>query len=213
MSAIDEIIEERRLQDGEWGGPAHDDDHTYEDWAEILGAHATRLDGYLRDGGNTVVIRRRAIVVAALAAALIESIDRDGEGVQEMTAQVVKVAAIIPHPDPETIRLEILSLSNGIEIVTGKHYEVGQLGIYIPAKAMIPGWLAEELWLVAKGDAWFEVQSKVMRGVPSPGVFIGQRYRKDKDRPSFDWETFPQWRDRWVEGDDVAAYLGVRFMP
>jgi len=68
----DEIREERRRQDAEWGGPDHDDTHTVEEFVGFIREHAER--------GNTgyVVIQRKQMVrVAALAVAWIEKIDRD----------------------------------------------------------------------------------------------------------------------------------------
>lgn len=115
----------------------------------------------------------------------------------------MRVEELLPHPDAHS--LELLVLSNGVTVVVGRHYEQGQLGVYVPGGHAIPGWLAEESWMVKKGD-WLLVEPRVMRGVPSPGIFLGERYRKTPEHP---WEPWAMWRPRFAVGDDITGYLGV----
>ena len=39
-----DILQERRAQDAQWGGPAHDDEHTEEDWVSFIDKFLTRVD-------------------------------------------------------------------------------------------------------------------------------------------------------------------------
>ena len=153
----------------------------------------------------------------------------------ESLAVVGKVIDIRPHLDPEVTRLEVLSVAfrknpdkseQVIDLVTGKHYRVGQLGIWVRPGAWIPGWLAMELWLVGKkrSKSWFEVRSINIRGVESPGLFCGQIYMKDGSDASAiryaeleahggvvgeGWIHWPYWRIEWQLGDVLDDYLGV----
>ena len=63
-----EIIEERRRQDKQWGGPKHDDEHSANDWRDFLREHIKKSCS-----GD---YRYQMIRVAALAIAAIESHDR-----------------------------------------------------------------------------------------------------------------------------------------
>jgi hypothetical protein len=59
--APDAIAAERRRQDEQWGGPAHDDRHSGQEWRTFIALHAAR--------GNLVQ-------VAALGWAVSEALDR-----------------------------------------------------------------------------------------------------------------------------------------
>jgi tRNA-binding EMAP/Myf-like protein len=161
---------------------------------------------------------------------------REGTGAPSASrVYVVQIDEIFPHPNAD--RLEILRLTRpgwGIEIVAGKHYRKGQLGVYLPANALLPGWLAEDMWMVGSGNAnrWVKVTPKMMRGIPSAGLFAGQTYMKvrDDDRSvrryakleaeggstakaspdGEEWVTWPIWQPRWKVGDDVGDYIGVQ---
>lgn len=101
-------------------------------------------------------------------------------------AVVERIRDIEPHPDPKIERLEVIVLTSGVKLVTGKHYRIGDRGVYLRPGCLIPGWLAEQLWLVGKkrAIAWFEVRSipiGVDDGikVQSPGLWCGEWYRND----------------------------------
>lgn len=158
-----------------------------------------------------------------------------------MYATVQRIESIRPHPDETRTKIEVIKLrreaSDGVELVTGKHYRVGLLGIYLKAGCWIPGWLAEDLWLVGKkrGNEPFEVRSINIFGVESPGLFCGAEYMNDGSEASAerykklekeggraigtnrqdgkhqgDWITWPRWRSHWTEGMVLDGYLGVR---
>lgn len=151
-------------------------------------------------------------------------------------AHVLRIKDIEPHPNPEVERLEVIVLSNGTKLVTGKHYRIGDLGIHLMPGAAIPGWLAEQLWLVGKkrATAWFEVRTLELKGTVSPGLWCGRFYKNDTSQESVrhwqemkersdvyasevkgdtvDAEGFirwPFWRDHWTEGYTLDGYLGI----
>jgi len=75
MSVLDEIAAERRRQDGKWGGPAHDDEHSTAEFVQFIEDYA----GWARQMASMNSpdkARRRLIQVAALAVAAVESMDR-----------------------------------------------------------------------------------------------------------------------------------------
>src|SRR5258708_4765014 len=45
----------------------------------------------------------------------------------------------------------------------------------------------QEFWLKGRGSAfeWFPVVAKNMRGVVSPGIFSGQYFRDDREKPEY----------------------------
>jgi hypothetical protein len=73
------IIDERHRQDEKWGGPDHDDKHSYGDWIIYLVQHLAKA--------SLAVSRQRyryqLVRIAALAVAAIESFDRKYPDVAE----------------------------------------------------------------------------------------------------------------------------------
>jgi hypothetical protein len=75
--AFADIRDERARQDSQWGGPAHDDQHTASDFLgyiqkqQVLGT-LERVDEYPAEQ----MVRSRLVKIAALAVAAIEAIDR-----------------------------------------------------------------------------------------------------------------------------------------
>lgn len=74
---IGEIALERVRQDEQWGGPDHDDQHTFHDWANYIYYQLRTTNGIAPPAD---VQRERFIKVAALAVAAIESLDRANAG-------------------------------------------------------------------------------------------------------------------------------------
>jgi len=62
------VQQERRVQDKKWGGAAHDDQHTPEDWIGYIVDHAQR--------GKDGDFGKQLVRVAALAMAAWESLER-----------------------------------------------------------------------------------------------------------------------------------------
>ena len=78
-AALFAVSQERVRQDGKWGGPEHDDQHTtaeYIQWIEDYAGWA-RMMSQMESHDKA---RRRLIQVAALAVAAVESIDRKTPG-------------------------------------------------------------------------------------------------------------------------------------
>jgi hypothetical protein len=70
-----DIIDERQLQDAEWGGNDHDDKHDFFDWRQFIYKQLTAAS---MEAGQFDRQRKRLVKIAALAVAAIESMDRKG---------------------------------------------------------------------------------------------------------------------------------------
>ena len=68
ISLMREINEEHEKQSKKWG-PEHDDEHSHEEFCEIIKV-------YLAKAENDGDWRRRLIQIAAIACSAVESIDR-----------------------------------------------------------------------------------------------------------------------------------------
>lgn len=83
LLALSNICEERVRQDKQWGGRAHDDTHSQQDWLHFIyhqvgvaGAEISVPDPTRHVDDVTAAYRSRLVKVAALALAAIESTDR-----------------------------------------------------------------------------------------------------------------------------------------
>lgn len=68
-AVFDDIAKERQRQDAQWGGPAHDDEHSEDDWDRFLALRCGHQP-------HPSSFRVRMVKVAALAIAAIQSHDR-----------------------------------------------------------------------------------------------------------------------------------------
>lgn len=75
VKVIAQVITERKRQDMQWGGPAHDDTHDWCDWYSYIDHQL--CDRYLN--GPKEQHRDALVKIAALAVAAIESMDRKGD--------------------------------------------------------------------------------------------------------------------------------------
>lgn len=98
VMVIAQVITKRKHQDAQWGGAAHDDEHTLYDWLSYIGHQADRICDVLGNNGHYNFAEQRGIPVnpgvvrmtrdhfisiAALAVATVEAIDRSlGKDVQ-----------------------------------------------------------------------------------------------------------------------------------
>jgi hypothetical protein len=83
---IVEVMRERKAQDQQWGGPRHNDEHTYVEFLGfirrqlgsvlVLPGSREELDSAMRKGTNLADFRSRMVKVAALAMAAVESTER-----------------------------------------------------------------------------------------------------------------------------------------
>jgi len=68
IKVIAQVIQERRMQDRQWGGAEHDDQHSNFDWFRFIDYQWGRMNNENR--------RECLIKIAALAVAAVESLDR-----------------------------------------------------------------------------------------------------------------------------------------
>lgn len=110
---------------------------------------------------------------------------------------------------PTLPHLQVATIA-GQQVVVGRHYDEGTLGIFIPDGAIIPDKLADEMWVKGKlsGKMKNRVKARDRDGVFSAGLFYGSRYfvvesgvRRYIDSPS--------WNPAWTEGQDVSEEIGV----
>lgn len=76
---LDEIRQERAAQDALWGGPAHDDEHSPEEWLSFIQDYHDRAHRQVkraRLSGEDEGFRDTLVKIAALAVAACECIDR-----------------------------------------------------------------------------------------------------------------------------------------
>ncbi len=69
------VVAERHAQDLRWGGPQHDDQHTAQDWHDLLYRLLDEVEGAHRDG-DEAEYRRVMVEIAASTVAAVQSFDR-----------------------------------------------------------------------------------------------------------------------------------------
>lgn len=121
-----------------------------------------------------------------------------------MRCIIVQIKRIDPHPDAHSLD-QIYFDVDGQEqmLVTGRHYNVGGLGIFIPVGSMVPDKLLKEMWLEGKlgGPNKNVVTGIRKRGIWSNGLFYGQEN-----------ENFhAYWNESWTVGQDVTEEIGVTY--
>lgn len=105
------------------------------------------------------------------------------------------------NPDfPRAAKLMVFTVG-GNTVVTGDHYYEGQLGFFIPAGALVPDKLADEMWVKGKlaGAQRNRVKARDNFGVMSEGLFYGSQGAS--------------WNPKWKPGDDVTDEVGITFAP
>lgn len=73
---LEQVVEERRKQDRQWGGVNHDDEHERTEWISFLKDHLDRAKKAVHKSGDLDEYRQQLIEVAALAVAAAEAHDR-----------------------------------------------------------------------------------------------------------------------------------------
>ena len=111
----------------------------------------------------------------------------------EIRATVFTVEKVLPHPDPETTKLEVV-YALGWQVVCGKGLrKVGEKCVYIQPDSLVPDVWAEK-WQVKpylKGANKDRVAQIKLRGEPSFGFIVEA--------------ADPNWED----GQNVAEYYGI----
>lgn len=122
---------------------------------------------------------------------------------------VVSLQNLRDHPSK--VDLQIATVA-GHQIVVGRHYDEGVVGIFIPDGAIIPDRLAEEMWLKGRlaGKNKDRVKKTERNGIVSEGLFYGSRFWLLKDGEKV-YQNGPSWNPTWVEGQDVTKEIGVIF--
>lgn len=74
----DDIKDERRRQDTQWGGPEHDDRHAIDEWLDFIQKQLNEAEALIGadEPDGDMQFRSRLVKVAALAVAAVESLDR-----------------------------------------------------------------------------------------------------------------------------------------
>lgn len=77
-AVLEQVAVERRLQDRQWGGADHDDEHSASDWLNFIDEHRARARkaATSRTGGSDKEHRKQLVEIAALAVAAIQAHDR-----------------------------------------------------------------------------------------------------------------------------------------
>jgi hypothetical protein len=102
--ALAEVAAERTRQDAQWGGPAHDDRLSTDDFVRLITDYAGWARVKAREG-SPVEARQRLVQVAALALAAVESLDRRA-GPRAEAAPEPEPPAASPAPRNESLRWE-----------------------------------------------------------------------------------------------------------
>ena len=91
-----------------------------------------------------------------------------------MSTFEVKVypAKILPHPDPETTRLELCQIGEYLSVVGKGQIKDGDRVAYIPEQSIVPANLLEEMGLTGRlaGGSKDRVKAVKLRGVVSQGL-------------------------------------------
>lgn len=122
-----------------------------------------------------------------------------------------KLYIMAAHPKLPHLRIGLVC---GKQVVVGNHYDQDTLGIYIPAGAIVPDKLAEEMWVKGKlgGKQKNRVVAKERDGVMSEGLFYGSRYFTiDPMVQDAIYHDSASWNKEWKEGQDVTEEIGVTF--
>lgn len=77
LKVLGMVAAERERQDGKWGGPQHDDEHSTAEFVQLIQDYAAWAR-VMAGMGSREKARRRLVQVAALAVAAVESIERRG---------------------------------------------------------------------------------------------------------------------------------------
>lgn len=115
------------------------------------------------------------------------------------------------HPEIDSLQIAEVG---GNQVVVGRHYEEGVLGIFIPDGAIIPLKIAEEMRVAGKlaGKQRNRVKAREMFGILSEGLFYGSVFFDINEQGDRIVDTGPSWNTDWVEGQDVTEELGILFV-
>ena len=133
-----------------------------------------------------------------------------------LIVEVVKVEKVIPHPDPETVSLEV-AFCKGWQLVVRKGaLKEGDLCIYFPIDSLLTI-VVGDLIGVTKYLSNGRVKPAKMRGVPSYGILwpVSEAKAKlqeyfAKTSPEVPWDRISKSIiPNFDLGEDVSAFYGV----
>lgn len=125
-SIFHEINNERSLQDAQWGGPSHDDQHTANDFLCYIEKQIDNARFYAATPQEDT--RSRFVKIAALSVAALESIDRRSA---PKTPRVIGVSRDAESPGERSILVsfdrkltddEMRALQEAIKANMGKYH-------------------------------------------------------------------------------------------
>jgi hypothetical protein len=113
------------------------------------------------------------------------------------------------HPTADFLQVAEVA---GHQIVVGRHYDEGTLGVFFPDGAVISQKLAEEMRVAGRlaGKQKNRVKARDFLGVFSEGLFYGSVFFDVVDGVKV-YASGSSFDPDWVEGQDVTAELGVTF--
>jgi RNA ligase (TIGR02306 family) len=116
-------------------------------------------------------------------------------------AKVIRIKEILPHPDPETIRLGIVQVWDYQVVVAKDCWQVGQLAVYIEPDTMVDGGREEFAFLNGeKAPRLHRIKAKRLRGTWSEGLLVPapEGFSEDSDA----WEALGL--ARYVPPDNIS---------
>jgi hypothetical protein len=127
----------------------------------------------------------------------------------EKACRVYKVSNLHTHLDEQHNKTFQRFTCGPYQLVTGNHYVEDQLGVVIPAGAIVPDNISKEMWVYNRlgGKKKNRVLQKTMYNYQTDGLFYGRTW-VDLDSTV---KKGLLWNDSWKEGDDVTQELGVTF--
>jgi hypothetical protein len=113
---------------------------------------------------------------------------------------------------PTTPSLQVAEVG-GHQVVVGRHYDEGTLGIFLPDGAIVPDKLASEMRVLGKlaGKRRNRVKARDFLGVFSEGLFYGSAFFDQDVNGQKTYDVGPSWNPDWIEGQDVTEEIGVTF--
>lgn len=122
---------------------------------------------------------------------------------------IARLTNLRDHPTISHLQLATVA---GRQVVVGRHYDEGILGIFLPDGAVVPDKLAEEMWVKGKlaGKKGNRVKARERDGILSEGLFYGSIFWVVESEGKV-YNKGPSWNPAWTEGQDVTAEIGVTF--
>lgn len=120
-----------------------------------------------------------------------------------LVIEVLKVDEIVPHPDPETIRLEIAKFKGWQCVVPKGQIKLDKYYVYFPIDSILPKKLSDSIG-ITKYLSNGRVKIAKLRGIPSFGILWSVNEAKHYlECEGYKWQHV-------LEDNKLAEYLGVK---